>query len=196
MVGVPTRQHVARHAQRVVESLLVQTLAREFQNVSLLVLLLLLEAEEGRRRRTRHKGFRTKTVFLVSCSRGFVYTVQSQTRKKKKKRPKKCVFFLHKRYKPKCTKKGEEKKSVFEMFRQRKKKKREKERICRRCVFVFTERESKYYMIGNYLSTFGVCVFAYLYPLFLCFKVRCENSLFVVFALSSWWSFPMFLEIL
>ena len=26
-------------------------------------------------------------------------------------------------------------------------------------------------MIGNYLSTFGVCVFAYLYPLFLCFKV-------------------------
>ena len=27
-------------------------------------------------------------------------------------------------------------------------------------------------MIGNYLSTFGVCVFAYLYPLFLCFKVR------------------------
>jgi len=25
-------------------------------------------------------------------------------------------------------------------------------------------------MIGNYLSTFGVCVFAYLYPLFLCFK--------------------------
>lgn len=27
-------------------------------------------------------------------------------------------------------------------------------------------------MIGNYLSTMLVCVFAYLYPLFLCFKVR------------------------
>ncbi len=32
-------------------------------------------------------------------------------------------------------------------------------------------------MIGNYLSTFGVCVFAYLYPLFLCFKVLCALSL-------------------
>lgn len=33
-------------------------------------------------------------------------------------------------------------------------------------------------MIGNYLSTFGVCVFAYLYPLFLCFKVvLCARSL-------------------
>lgn len=27
-------------------------------------------------------------------------------------------------------------------------------------------------MIGNYLSTLLVCVFAYLYPLFLCFKVK------------------------
>jgi len=32
------------------------------------------------------------------------------------------------------------------------------------------EREQKT-MIGNYLSTLLVCVFAYLYPLFLCFKV-------------------------
>ena len=30
-------------------------------------------------------------------------------------------------------------------------------------------------MIGNYLSTMLVCVFAYLYPLFLCFKV-CDNK--------------------
>ena len=31
-------------------------------------------------------------------------------------------------------------------------------------------------MIGNYLSTFGVCVFAYLYPLFLCFKVNDDDD--------------------
>ena len=31
---------------------------------------------------------------------------------------------------------------------------------------------NKISMIGNYLSTMLVCVFAYLYPLFLCFKVR------------------------
>lgn len=40
-------------------------------------------------------------------------------------------------------------------------------------------------MIGNYLSTLLVCVFAYLYPLFLCFKVKdfsfSFSSLFVFF---------------
>ncbi len=35
-------------------------------------------------------------------------------------------------------------------------------------------------MIGNYLSTFGVCVFAYLYPLFLCFKVCALSCVCVV----------------
>ena len=39
-------------------------------------------------------------------------------------------------------------------------------------------------MIVNYLSTFGVCVFAYLYPLFLCFKVVVVCALFsLAFAL-------------
>ena len=45
-------------------------------------------------------------------------------------------------------------------------------------------RRSHYIMIGNYLSTFGVCVFAYLYPLFLCFKVVVVCALFsLAFAL-------------
>ena len=35
-----------------------------------------------------------------------------------------------------------------------------------------TFKEHNKIMIGNYLSTMLVCVFAYLYPLFLCFKVR------------------------
>lgn len=35
-----------------------------------------------------------------------------------------------------------------------------------------TRLKSNKIMIGNYLSTMLVCVFAYLYPLFLCFKVR------------------------
>ena len=35
---------------------------------------------------------------------------------------------------------------------------------------------NKISMIGNYLSTMLVCVFAYLYPLFLCFKV-CERTM-------------------
>ena len=34
------------------------------------------------------------------------------------------------------------------------------------------KEHNKISMIGNYLSTMLVCVFAYLYPLFLCFKVR------------------------
>ena len=33
-------------------------------------------------------------------------------------------------------------------------------------------------MIGNYLSTLLVCVFAYLYPLFLCFKVKISFFIF------------------
>ena len=44
-------------------------------------------------------------------------------------------------------------------------------------------------MIGNYLSTLLVCVFAYLYPLFLCFKVV---KIFVSFSLSVCDFFPFF----
>ena len=36
-------------------------------------------------------------------------------------------------------------------------------------------------MIGNYLSTLLVCVFAHLYPLFLCFKVKDFSFSFVFF---------------
>ena len=39
-----------------------------------------------------------------------------------------------------------------------------------------TFKEHNKIMIGNYLSTMLVCVFAYLYPLFLCFKV-CERTI-------------------
>ena len=56
-------------------------------------------------------------------------------------------------------------------------KKREVVCLCR-------EEEVIIIMIGNYLSTFGVCVFAYLYPLFLCFKVVVVCALFsLAFAL-------------
>jgi len=80
------------------------------------------------------------------------------------------------------------KKSFWQKATERPKKKGEKKKkeIChqakKKCNLLSTlfihyclerereEREQKT-MIGNYLSTLLVCVFAYLYPLFLCFKV-------------------------
>ena len=43
-------------------------------------------------------------------------------------------------------------------------------------LFLNTHIKSNKIMIGNYLSTMLVCVFAYLYPLFLCFKV-CDRTI-------------------
>ena len=54
-----------------------------------------------------------------------------------------------------------------------------RERAKKKRIEVFSteeEEEKKKNMIGNYLSTFGVCVFAYLYPLFLCFKVNDDDD--------------------
>ena len=46
-------------------------------------------------------------------------------------------------------------------------------------------------MIGNYLSTLLVCVFAYLYPLFWCFKVK-RFSYFSIFFFEKFFPFPSF----
>lgn len=63
--------------------------------------------------------------------------------------------------------------------------KRERESaLKKREVVCLCREEEVIIMIGNYLSTFGVCVFAYLYPLFLCFKVVVVCALFsLAFAL-------------
>ena len=60
--------------------------------------------------------------------------------------------------------------------------KRDKKLFQNHCLFALvlvlkhTHNNSNKIMIGNYLSTMLVCVFAYLYPLFLCFKV-CERTI-------------------